>query len=66
MGIPDEKGFGTASQFNTIATYPHGIVVDVRTGERFFNELADRKARADAIMTRRDEKRATCLSHWFY
>ncbi|HCD12239.1 FAD-binding protein, partial [Shewanella sp.] len=52
---PDEKGFGTASQFNTIATYPHGIVVDVRTGERFFNELADRKARADAIMTRRDE-----------
>lgn len=51
---PDEKGFGTASQFNTIATYPHGIVVDVRTGERFFNELADRKARADAIMTRRD------------
>lgn len=53
---PDEKGFGTASQFNTIATYPHGIVVDVRTGERFFNELADRKARANAIMTRRDEK----------
>ncbi|WP_394203190.1 flavocytochrome c [Shewanella waksmanii] len=52
---PDEKGFGTASQFNTIATYPSGIVVDVRTGERFFNELADRKARADAIMTRRDE-----------
>ncbi|MCG9731765.1 flavocytochrome c [Shewanella sp. Isolate13] len=53
---PDEKGFGTASQFNTIATYPSGIVVDVRTGERFFNELADRKARADAIMTRRDDK----------
>lgn len=53
---PDEKGFGTASQFNTIATYPSGIVVDVRTGERFFNELADRKARADAIMTRRDEQ----------
>ncbi|WP_025819508.1 flavocytochrome c [Shewanella marina] len=53
---PDEKGFGTASQFNTIATYPHGIVVDARSGERFFNELADRKARADAIMTRRDEQ----------
>ncbi|MBW8182168.1 flavocytochrome c [Shewanella nanhaiensis] len=53
---PDEKGFGTASQFNTIATYPSGIVVDSRTGERFFNELADRKARADAIMTRRDDK----------
>lgn len=53
---PDEKGFGTASQFNTIATYPSGIVVDSRTGERFFNELADRKARADAIMTRRDDQ----------
>ena len=52
---PDEKGFGTASQFNTIATYPRGIVVDVRTGKRFFNELADRKARAEAIMTRRDD-----------
>ncbi|MBR9728594.1 flavocytochrome c [Shewanella intestini] len=52
---PDEKGFGTASQFNTIATYPSGIVVDVRTGKRFFNELADRKERADAIMTRRDD-----------
>ncbi|MBY6188396.1 flavocytochrome c [Marinobacter hydrocarbonoclasticus] len=53
---PDEKGFGTASQFNTIATYQNGLVVDVRTGERFFNELADRKARADAIMTRRDDQ----------
>ncbi|SDI36126.1 flavocytochrome c [Ferrimonas sediminum] len=53
---PDEKGFGTASQFNTAATYQNGIVVDARTGERFFNELADRKARADAIMTRRDEQ----------
>ncbi len=53
---PDEKGFGTASQFNTIATYPRGIVVDARTGKRFFNELADRKARAQAIMTRRDDQ----------
>lgn len=53
---PDEKGFGTASQFNTAATYQNGIVVDVRTGERFFNELADRKARAEAIMTRRDDQ----------
>ncbi|WP_028115946.1 flavocytochrome c [Ferrimonas senticii] len=55
---PDEKGFGTASQFNTIGTYINGLVVDVRTGKRFFNELADRKARADAIMTRRDENGA--------
>ncbi|GLS82882.1 flavocytochrome c [Paraferrimonas haliotis] len=53
---PDEKGFGTASQFNTIAVYPKGIVVDVRTGERFFNELADRKTRSNAILTRRDDQ----------
>lgn len=52
---PDEKGFGMVSQFNTIAGFPQGIMVDVRTGKRFVNELADRKARAEAVMTRLDE-----------
>ena len=47
---PDEKGFGLVSQFNTIAGFPKGIMLDARTGERFCNELADRKARTDAIM----------------
>ena len=47
---PDEKGFGLVSQFNTIAGFPMGIMVDVRTGKRFCNELADRKARTDAIL----------------
>ncbi|WP_159565542.1 flavocytochrome c [Budvicia diplopodorum] len=51
---PDEKGFGYVSQFNTIAGYPKGIMVDVRTGKRFTNELADRKAREDAILAQRD------------
>ncbi len=51
---PDEKGFGYVSQFNTIAGYPQGIIVDVRTGKRFTNELADRKAREDAILAQRD------------
>lgn len=47
---PDEKGFGLVSQFNTIAGFPKGIMVDPRTGKRFCNELADRKARTDAIL----------------
>ncbi|MBK5145178.1 flavocytochrome c [Budviciaceae bacterium BWR-B9] len=53
---PDEKGFGNVSQFNTIAGYPMGIMVDARTGKRFTNELADRKAREDAILAQRDEQ----------
>ena len=47
---PDERGFGLVSQFNTIAGFPMGIMVDVRTGKRFCNELADRKERTDAIL----------------
>ena len=47
---PEEKGFGLVSQFNTIAGFPMGIMVDPRTGRRFCNELADRKDRADKIL----------------
>ena len=47
---PDERGFGLVSQFNTVAGFPMGIMVDVRNGERFCNELADRKERTDAIL----------------
>ncbi len=47
---PDERGFGLVSQFNTIAGFPMGIMVDVRNGKRFCNELADRKERTDAIL----------------
>ena len=47
---PDEKGFGLVSQFNTIAGFPQGIMVDPRSGKRFCNELADRKERSDAIL----------------
>ncbi len=53
---PDEKGFGLASQFNTIAGFPKGMMVDVRSGQRFVDEMADRKARSDAILTRVDAK----------
>ncbi|NJB68344.1 flavocytochrome c [Desulfobaculum xiamenense] len=53
---PDEAGFGMVSQFNTIAGFPNGIMVDVRTGKRFVNELGDRKERAEAILARKDEQ----------
>lgn len=46
---PDEKGDKVASEF-FYTVFPYGIVVDPFTGKRFFNELADRKTRADAIL----------------
>ena len=45
---PDEKGFGAAPILTQQGTFKYGIAVDVRTGKRFMNELADRKTRADA------------------
>jgi len=46
---PDEKGNGVGPDFAYIAL-PYGIVIDPTTGQRFMNELADRKIRADAIL----------------
>lgn len=46
---PDEKGFGTASNFNINATFRYGITVDAKTGKRFMNELADRRVRSQAM-----------------
>lgn len=48
-GSPDERGFGIAPVF-AIPAFSYGIAVDVRTGKRFMNELADRKERSDAII----------------
>lgn len=45
---PDERGFGTAPILTQQGLFKYGIAVDVRTGKRFMNELADRKTRADA------------------
>ncbi|WP_461209286.1 flavocytochrome c [Desulfocurvus sp. DL9XJH121] len=52
---PDENGFGMSPQFSQQGTFPYGVLVDIRTGKRFVNELADRKTRADAIFKLRDE-----------
>jgi flavocytochrome c len=47
---PDEKGFGIAPIWAAFAAFPNGILVNPATGERFVDELADRKVRADAIL----------------
>jgi flavocytochrome c len=47
---PDERGVNVGSNFASMAVFPHGIVVDPRTGERLLNELGDRKVRADAML----------------
>ena len=52
---PDEGGFGYVSNYS-IFNFPHSIAVNVKTGRRFMNEIADRKTRADAILANRDEQ----------
>jgi len=47
---PDEKGFGIGPDFASYIAFPYGIMVNPETGNRFVNELADRKTRADAIL----------------
>ena len=47
---PDERGFGVAPIFAAYSAFTHGVMVNPETGERFIDELADRKVRADAII----------------
>ena len=47
---PDEKAFGIGPEFASYTAFPYGIMVNPETGNRFVNELADRKIRADAIL----------------
>lgn len=46
---PDEKGFGIGWAWAG-HTQAYGFWIDAATGERFVNELADRKIRCDAIL----------------
>ncbi|MBW3165461.1 flavocytochrome c [Ferrimonas balearica] len=50
---PDEGGFGYVSNYS-IFNFPHSIAVSRLTGQRFMNEIADRKTRADAELSNRD------------
>ena len=47
---PDEKNFGIGPAFSSYIAFPYGIMVNPETGNRFVNELADRKVRSDAIL----------------
>lgn len=57
---PDEKGFGIAWAWAG-HTQAYGFWIDAATGERFVNELADRKIRSDAILLRLNQGHE-CLS----
>jgi flavocytochrome c len=47
---PDEKVLGIGPEFASYIAFPYGIMVNPETGNRFVNELADRKIRSDAIL----------------
>lgn len=46
---PDEKSYGNAPIFASYAVFQYGFMVDVTTGKRFVNELADRTTCTDAM-----------------
>lgn len=46
----DEEGFGVGSMFSMLAGFPYGILIDLKTGRRFVNELSDRKLLVDAML----------------
>ena len=48
---PDEKGFGDGPEFAEYILFTSGIVVDNKTGQRFINELTDRKTFSDKILS---------------
>ena len=47
---PDEEGRGVAPVFASYVIFPYGFMVDPQTGQRFVNEWADRKTRADNML----------------
>lgn len=47
---PDEIGYGAGPFFSDYIAFPLGMIVHPETGDRFVNELADRKVLADAIL----------------
>ncbi|NNK98415.1 MAG: flavocytochrome c, partial [Xanthomonadales bacterium] len=51
---PDEDGFGYVSNYS-IYNFPHSLTVNVKTGRRIVNEIADRKVRSDAMLACRED-----------
>ncbi len=46
----DERVWGVGSLFTLLAGFPYGIMVDAKTGQRFVNEMCDRRLRTDAML----------------
>ena len=57
---PDERGFGVAPYFVQGVTAAYGLWIETTSGQRFVNELADRKTRADAIIAAGNNVIAFC------
>jgi flavocytochrome c len=51
---PDEKGYGHGPMFSEYIVFQYGMIVDPATGQRFVNELSDRKRLSDAILSRKN------------
>jgi len=49
---PDEKGYGDGPLFGDYVVIPYGLIIDPETGERFVNELSNRKKLADTMLQR--------------
>ena len=57
---PDERGFGLAPHFVQGVAAAYGLWIETTTGQRFVNEMADRKTRADAIIAAGNKVIAFC------
>ncbi|MCK8060315.1 MULTISPECIES: flavocytochrome c [unclassified Fusibacter] len=47
---PDEKGYGVGPIFSEYIVFQYGMIIDPETGNRFVNELADRKVLSDKML----------------
>jgi flavocytochrome c len=50
---PDEKGYGVGPLFGDYVVFPYGIMIDPVNGNRFVNELCDRRKLAEALLSRK-------------
>jgi flavocytochrome c len=47
---PDEKGYGAGPLFGDYVVIPYGLIVNPKSGQRFVNELCNRKMLAEALL----------------
>lgn len=48
---PDEIGFGKVPGFTLCSAFPHGVLIDPNTSQRFCNELSSRKSRSLSLLS---------------